>query len=214
VRQLCVPLFLNLDSHFDKSDIIVSRRCGGALELRLAAQRGMFPPIGLSPTSHDSNCYSITRYCVLLSPNSTERSYNVLPIMVFFTILIDIYFTFTEGAKKSFSAEDDWSDAKALWISVVTAAGCSLFSLIFGIPFLIKKLVQKIANDQSELAKKIEQGDPLDVSPALARLAQPGSVEVISSPSPASEPAATSSPGCTARPRMAPPSYLPQLWSW
>jgi solute carrier family 20 (sodium-dependent phosphate transporter) len=128
--------------------------------------------------------YGITRYCVLLSKNSTERSYYVLPIMVFFTILIDIYFTFTKGAKKSFSAEDDWNDTKALWISVVIAAGCSLISLVFGIPYLRHKLVQKQAQDKAEQAKekadldsKLEKGDcdlvNLTTSPALTQLAAP-----------------------------------------
>ena len=55
VRQLCVPLSLNRNSHLDNSDIS-DIRCGDALELRLATQRGMFPPVELSPTSHDSDC--------------------------------------------------------------------------------------------------------------------------------------------------------------
>jgi solute carrier family 20 (sodium-dependent phosphate transporter) len=107
--------------------------------------------------------YGLTRYFVLLSEHSTERSYYVLPIMVFFTILIDIYFTFTKGAKKSFSSSDDWSDAKALWISVVIAAGCSLFSLIFGIPFLRRKLRQKQESDAADRANNVEKGTGGDV---------------------------------------------------
>jgi sodium-dependent phosphate transporter len=102
--------------------------------------------------------YGLTRYFVLLSPNSTERSYYVLPIMVFFTVLIDIYFTFTKGAKKSFSSSDDWSDTKALWISVAVAAGCSLFALVFGIPFLRRKLRIKREGDLIANANKAEKG--------------------------------------------------------
>ena len=119
--------------------------------------------------------YGLTRYFVLLSPHSTERSYYVLPIMVFFTVLIDIYFTFTKGAKKSFTSNDDWSDAKALWISVVIAGGCSLFALIFGIPFLRRKLVQKLAQDKVDADNKAEKGvsDVVQIQdlPALDRLA-------------------------------------------
>jgi hypothetical protein len=66
VRQLCVPFSLNRDTHRDNSDDVVHddygvppaeprRRCGEppeAFELRLAAHRGIFPPIELSPTLH------------------------------------------------------------------------------------------------------------------------------------------------------------------
>jgi hypothetical protein len=102
--------------------------------------------------------YGLTRYCILLSEHSTERSYYVLPIMAFFTILIDVYFTFTKGAQKSFSSSDDWSDAKALWISAVIAAFCSLVALIFGIPFLRRKLKQKKDSDAVDEANRAEKG--------------------------------------------------------
>jgi solute carrier family 20 (sodium-dependent phosphate transporter) len=123
--------------------------------------------------------YGLTRYCVLLSPHSTERSYYVLPIMVFFTVLIDVYFTFTKGAKKILSDNDGWSDEKALWISAVIAGGCSLFALIFGIPFLRRKLVQKQVRDKLEMESKRQAGQEkgdfvhLEGTPALEQLAHP-----------------------------------------
>ena len=99
--------------------------------------------------------YGITRFFVLTAQNSTERSYYVLPIMTFFTIVIDIYFTFTKGAKKQFQQNaDDWDDTKALWVSVVIAAGLSIMSGIFGIPWLKAKLRAKMAaEDAAGLAK-------------------------------------------------------------
>ena len=99
--------------------------------------------------------YGATRYFVLTASNSTERSYYVLPIMVFCTILIDIYFTFTKGAKKQFQQDsNDWDDNKALWISACVAGGLAVLSGIFGIPWLRSKLrAKRAAEDAAGLAK-------------------------------------------------------------
>ena len=56
--------------------------------------------------------YGLSRYFVLRSKHSTQRAMYVLPILVFSTVMIDVYFVFTKGAKKSFSSDDDWSDEK------------------------------------------------------------------------------------------------------
>lgn len=90
--------------------------------------------------------YGLCNFLVLRSPHSLERSFYVLPVLVFSTVLINIYFVFTKGAKKSFSASDDWSDAKALWIAAVIGAGCSILSGIFGIPYLKYKVKMRLGN--------------------------------------------------------------------
>ncbi len=56
--------------------------------------------------------YGLNVFFVLRSEHSTSRSVYVLPILVFSTVMIDIYFVFTKGAKKSFAPDDDWSDSK------------------------------------------------------------------------------------------------------
>lgn len=58
--------------------------------------------------------YGLNMYFVLSSEHSTQRAVWVLPILIFSTVTIDIYFVFTKGAKKSFTSEDDWSDEKVL----------------------------------------------------------------------------------------------------
>lgn len=40
------------------------------------------------------------------------------------------------GAKKSLSAEDDWSDEKAAWIAACVAAGCGLITGVVVLPIL------------------------------------------------------------------------------
>lgn len=57
--------------------------------------------------------YGLNRYFVLQSKDSAQRSCWVLPILIFVTVMINIYFVFTKGAKKTFAATaDDWTDDK------------------------------------------------------------------------------------------------------
>ena len=107
--------------------------------------------------------YGLTRYFVLLSEHSLTRSFQVLPIMIFFVVTIDLYFIFTKGAKKQLAADDDWSDAKALWISAVVGVGCALLALVIGVPFLKYQLKQKHDVDDSKLASSAEKGTAADV---------------------------------------------------
>lgn len=47
--------------------------------------------------------------------------------------------TFTkaaQGAKKTLSSDDDWTDAKAAWVSAIIAAGFTLLTIILGLPLL------------------------------------------------------------------------------
>ena len=83
--------------------------------------------------------------------------------MIFFVVTIDLYFIFTKGAKKQLSADDDWSDAKALWISAVVGVGCALLSLVIGVPFLKYQLKQKHGVYDSKLASSAEQGTAADL---------------------------------------------------
>jgi sodium-dependent phosphate transporter len=42
-----------------------------------------------------------------------------------------MYFVFTKGAKKTLSADDNWTDAKAAWIAAIMAVGMGV--LVAGI---------------------------------------------------------------------------------
>jgi sodium-dependent phosphate transporter len=101
--------------------------------------------------------YGINVFCVLKSEHSLSRSFYVLPLLIFATIMIDIYFVFTKGAKKSLASEDDWSDAKAAWISAIIGLGCAVLGSIVGIPYLKYKLRLRL-----QAAKELEDAATLN----------------------------------------------------
>ena len=93
----------------------------------------VFAPVAVGFAS--STLFFIIRSTVLRYENSYQRSFYVLPLLVFFTFWINIYFVFTKGAKKTFAeqnngAGDDWSDSKAAWIAAVIAGGLSIISVL------------------------------------------------------------------------------------
>lgn len=92
-----------------------------------------FAPVATGVAS--STLFIINRTIILRSPHSFNRAFMVLPVLVFFTFWINIYFVFTKGAKKTFSEQnggkgDDWSDSKAAWVSAAVAGGMSIVSVI------------------------------------------------------------------------------------
>jgi len=72
--------------------------------------------------------FLLVRTFVLRSTNSYERSFYLLPVFVFLTMFICIYFVFTKGAAATFNSDADagWSDEKSGWVSVCIAAGCAI----------------------------------------------------------------------------------------
>ena len=78
-----------------------------------------------------ASMFLVIRTIVLRSEHSFSRSFWLLPIFVFLTMFICIYFVFTKGAAKTFNADSgaEWDDSKSGWISVVIAAGCAIISL-------------------------------------------------------------------------------------
>lgn len=76
------------------------------------------------------------RFLVLRRKNAYNLSFWVLPLMVLVTVFINMYFVFTKGAKKALSTGSDWSDTKAVWISMVIAVGISLLTAVVVLPLL------------------------------------------------------------------------------
>ncbi len=106
-----------------------------------------------------STLFIIIRNTILRFPNSYNRAYYVLPILVFFTFWINIYFVFTKGAKKTFSEQnngkgDDWSDSKAAWISAAISGGVSIISI--GCIPLIHKWVIRWAEYENKILNQKE----------------------------------------------------------
>lgn len=102
--------------------------------------------------------YLITRTFILRTENSYNRAYYLLPIFVFGTTWINIYFVFTKGAKKTFQEQgtgtgDDWSDSKAAWIAAVIAAGLSAASYM-SIPLVRKWVVMWADKEQLQRSER------------------------------------------------------------
>jgi len=111
-----------------------------------------FAPIVTGSTS--AMIFLITRTVVLRSESSFNRAFYVLPVFVFGTSWINIYFVFTKGAKKTFESEGaDWSDSKAAWIAAVCSVGLAIVS-IFCIPLLKKKVTQWEEKEKLQLEER------------------------------------------------------------
>ena len=85
--------------------------------------------------------FLLVRTLVLRSANSYERSFWLLPIFVFLTMFICIYFVFTKGAAATLNSDPNssWSDSKSGWVSVVIAAGCAIIVACL-LPVIRKKV--------------------------------------------------------------------------
>eukprot|EP00850_Spirogloea_muscicola_P013656 SM000094S24673 [mRNA] locus=s94:4045:7180:- [translate_table: standard] len=87
--------------------------------------------------------FFVVRFVVLRRKNAYKLSFWVLPPLVLITVFLCMYFVFTKGAKKALTKDDDnWSDAKAAWISAIIAGGVGLLVTIFVLP-LLKYYTQK-----------------------------------------------------------------------
>eukprot|EP00245_Coleochaete_scutata_P015149 TRINITY_DN663_c0_g1_i1.p1 TRINITY_DN663_c0_g1~~TRINITY_DN663_c0_g1_i1.p1 ORF type:complete len:648 (-),score=96.18 TRINITY_DN663_c0_g1_i1:684-2627(-) len=85
--------------------------------------------------------FLICRTLVLRRERSWIMALWVLPIAVFATSFINIYFVFTKGAKKTLAKNDNsWTDKTSAWVSAVCAAGLTLLTVIAVIPWLRSKL--------------------------------------------------------------------------
>lgn len=104
-----------------------------------------------------ASIFLITRTFILRKENSYNKSFYLLPVFVFGTTWINIYFVFTKGAKKTFQQQnnsaDDWSDAKAAWISAVVAAGLSITSY-FCIPLVRRWVHNWVEKEKIQLEER------------------------------------------------------------
>lgn len=80
--------------------------------------------------------FIIIRTLVLRHQNSTKIAYWVLPILVFLTIFINLFFILTKGAKNLVSIPE----AKGAWISAVAGAGAAVLASLALFPIIGKRL--------------------------------------------------------------------------
>ncbi|KAL3681813.1 hypothetical protein R1sor_024769 [Riccia sorocarpa] len=83
--------------------------------------------------------FFVVRTLVLRRKNAYALSFWTLPPFVLITTWVNIYFVFTKGAKKTLSAESDWTDSKSAWVSAIIAAGATILCIFVAIPLLRRK---------------------------------------------------------------------------
>lgn len=95
--------------------------------------------------------FLLCRTFVLRRRYASRKALYVLPIAVFGTSWINIYFVLTKGAKKLISENSSWSDKKASLISLYAALGCTGLSIITVIPLIIYRANKKFDVQQATI---------------------------------------------------------------
>lgn len=108
------------------------------------------------------------RHTVLRRKNGAFLSLFVLPVAVFITFFVNIFFVFTKGAKKLLtSTEKDWTDAKAAWIAASCAAVISVLSAVIVVPILnmrMKKFFDAAGNPIKDSVSESTAGGAMSKS--------------------------------------------------
>lgn len=95
--------------------------------------------------------FLLCRTFVLRRQNASKKALYVLPIAVFGTSWINVYFVLTKGAKKLIDEKDSWSDRKASLISLFAAIGVTVLTTFTAIPYIIFKASKKFDNQEVQL---------------------------------------------------------------
>jgi hypothetical protein len=95
--------------------------------------------------------FLVIRTFVLRRKNSTSISYWVLPVLVFVTIFINIFFIITKGAKNLVSIPVE----KGAWIAAIAGAAAAVVSSLILFP-IIRKRVKSL--DEAPTSKDAEAG--------------------------------------------------------
>ncbi|KAI8476390.1 MAG: phosphate transporter [Monoraphidium minutum] len=98
--------------------------------------------------------FLVIRTAVLRRVNSTKIAYWVLPILVFLTIFINLFFILTKGAKNLVSIPYEMG----AWVAAVAGAGCAVIACLILFP-----LINRFVNKAESGAKDAEKGAFEDV---------------------------------------------------
>ena len=116
---------------------------------------GVVPIIGswfFSPIIAGIISFSIfvtIRTTILRHENAVKRIYFVLPLLVFITIFINVFFILAKGARAQLDKQN-WPLSQSAWVAVVCAAFCSIVSF-FVIPFIMMRVEERIFRLQKEM---------------------------------------------------------------
>jgi len=103
--------------------------------------------------------FFLCRTFVLRRQNASKKSLYVLPVAVFGTSWINVYFVLTKGAKKLIDEKDSWSDRKASLIALFAAIGLTALTVFTAIPYIIYKTSKKFDNNQEVQLETVQQND-------------------------------------------------------
>ncbi len=120
----------------------------------------VFSPLLTATAS--ATIFFLCRTFVLRRQNASKNSLYVLPIAVFGTSWINMYFVLTKGAKKLIDEKDSWSDRKAALISLFVAIGLTALTIFTAIPYIIFKTNKKFDNIQELQLEQVVQNNEND----------------------------------------------------
>lgn len=90
-----------------------------------------------------ASIFWLCRTFVLRRQHASKKAVYVLPIAVFGTTWINVYFVLTKGAKKMLSENTNWSDRKSSLVALYVALALSGLSIVTIIPYILFKVQKK-----------------------------------------------------------------------
>ncbi|KAG1674480.1 hypothetical protein FOA52_003085 [Chlamydomonas sp. UWO 241] len=136
--------------------------------------------------------FNICRYAILRRRNSTRRAIYAIPILVLFTLFINLLFVLSKGAKQDMEKRypcskttgfkglpaKDCNDlyAAASWIAAVCAFGVAVICGLIFCPLLLRKLKRE-ADEAEHAALEVEPGASGDDAEKAAAVAVRTSAE-------------------------------------
>lgn len=123
----------------------------------------VFSPLLTATAS--ATIFLLCRTFVLRRQNASKKALYVLPVAVFGTSWINVYFVLTKGAKKLIDEKDSWSDRKASLIALFVAIGLTGLTILTAIPYIIFKANKKydVNNQQLELEPQSNKNEKINV---------------------------------------------------
>ncbi|GBF87500.1 sodium phosphate symporter [Raphidocelis subcapitata] len=98
--------------------------------------------------------FSVLRSAVLRRNNAYNLAFYVLPIAVFITTFINVFFVFTKGAAKTLGA--DFTSHTSAWLSAAIAGGCCALTAFVVVPLLRRRAAHVHAKADADAAAAAE----------------------------------------------------------
>ena len=117
----------------------------------------VFSPLLTATAS--ATIFMLCRTFVLRRQNASKKALYVLPVAVFGTTWINVYFVLTKGAKKLIDENNSWSDRKASLIALFVAIGLTALSVFTAIPYIIFRTNKKFNNNQEVQLESMQYSD-------------------------------------------------------